>query len=100
MNIKTATQILKRHNKWIRGDENIMEVEPKKLGVAIETIIDKLGNLGDTGDASETSNTKWYVEVVRGMGYLSKDGIIKPAIQINEGGVEKIVAPREDLYSR
>jgi hypothetical protein len=40
MEIKGAIQILKKHNRWRRGeDENGIMVEPKKLGIAIDTIV-------------------------------------------------------------
>lgn len=56
MDIKTATQILKRHNKWRRGDENILPVGPRGLGVAIDTILEKLKNYSDLSHISDFSD--------------------------------------------
>jgi len=44
MEIKEAIEILKQHNKWRRYDGDIdtnpKMISPKKIGVAIETVID------------------------------------------------------------
>ena len=52
MNINTATKILKRHNRWRRGDDGLRMEDPKELGIAIETILSKLKNIGDICDVS------------------------------------------------
>ena len=41
MKLKTAIKILEDHNKWRRGAEIKMQ-EPKDIGIAIETVIDKI----------------------------------------------------------
>jgi hypothetical protein len=46
MNVKIAVQLLKRHNKWRRGDEKIMMVNPETLGKAIDSVVNELENHG------------------------------------------------------
>jgi hypothetical protein len=41
MPLKDAKEILRKHNEWRRGGEGEM-IEPKKLGIAIHTIINSL----------------------------------------------------------
>ena len=41
MKLKKAFKILARHNKWRRGAEIPME-NPTQLGIAIDTILEKL----------------------------------------------------------
>lgn len=40
MTIEQAIEILERHNKWRRGDDEIPETNPKELGEAIDTVVD------------------------------------------------------------
>ena len=40
MKLKTAIKILEDHNKWRRGAETQMQ-EPKTIGIAIDTVINK-----------------------------------------------------------
>lgn len=40
MTIEQAIEILERHNKWRRGDDDIPETNPKELGEAIDTVVD------------------------------------------------------------
>ena len=42
MTLKEATAILKKHNVWRRGDENLAMTEPVKLGEAIDIIVNYL----------------------------------------------------------
>lgn len=44
MSLQEATEILKHHQKWRRGAE-IEQIEPKKLGIAIDVILEKLTKL-------------------------------------------------------
>lgn len=39
MTLKEAIEVLRRHNKWRRGDDSIPMTNPTKLGLAIDTII-------------------------------------------------------------
>ena len=39
MNITEAIKIVKKYNKWRRGDERILHIEPKTLGIAIDVLI-------------------------------------------------------------
>ena len=43
MTLKTAIRVLERHNEWRRGGEGDM-VDPKKLGRAIDVILEHLKN--------------------------------------------------------
>lgn len=44
MKLKKALKILKRHNKWRRSEKipNIPMENPTQLGIAIDTILEKL----------------------------------------------------------
>ena len=42
MTLKEATAILKKHNIWRRGDEDLAMTEPRILGEAIDIIVDYL----------------------------------------------------------
>lgn len=39
MTLKDAIEILRKHNKWRRGDDSVPETNPNTLGLAIDTII-------------------------------------------------------------
>ena len=39
MKLKQAVEILKKHNKWRRGDENITQPAPSQLGIAIDMVV-------------------------------------------------------------
>jgi hypothetical protein len=39
MKLKKAIKILKRHNAWLRGDNNLKTQNPTKLGIAIDTVV-------------------------------------------------------------
>lgn len=39
MTLKEAIEVLRRHNKWRRGDDSVPETNPTTLGLAIDTII-------------------------------------------------------------
>lgn len=39
MKIKDAIEILKKHNRWRRGDETIEQMNPAEIGKAIDTVI-------------------------------------------------------------
>ena len=39
MTVKEAIEILRKHNKWRRGDDSVPMTNPKLLGQAIDTII-------------------------------------------------------------
>lgn len=41
MTLKDAIEVLRRHNKWRRGDDSVPETNPKLLGEAIDTVIKK-----------------------------------------------------------
>ena len=41
MKLSTAIKVLERHNKWRRGGDGDM-VDPKKLGMAIDVILEHL----------------------------------------------------------
>ena len=49
MKIKKAIKVLKKHNKWRRYDSDIGEspkmTDPKKLGIAIDTVVNKFEEL-------------------------------------------------------
>ena len=49
MEIKEAIQVLKDHNAWRRYDGEINQspqmTDPKKLGIAIDTVVNKFENL-------------------------------------------------------
>lgn len=46
MEVKQAIQILKNHNLWRKGeDEELQMTDPKKLGIAIDTVVNKFENL-------------------------------------------------------
>ena len=59
----------------------------------------KLKDHGVIGSVMETAKTMDYVEIVRGSSYMAKDGSLKPALVMVENGIEKLVAPKIDLYS-
>ena len=39
MTLKEAIGVLRRHNRWRRGDDSIPETNPTTLGLAIDTIV-------------------------------------------------------------
>ena len=40
MKLKEAAEILERHNKWRRDNDNQYEmINPKELGIAIDTVV-------------------------------------------------------------
>jgi hypothetical protein len=39
MNTTEAIEVLTKHNKWRRGDDDIEPTDPKQLGIAIERAI-------------------------------------------------------------
>ena len=39
MTLQEAVDILENHNKWRRGDDNIDQTNPTKLGIAIDLIV-------------------------------------------------------------
>lgn len=46
MEVKQAIQVLKDHNKWRKGeDEELQMTDPKKLGISIDTVVNKFENL-------------------------------------------------------
>ena len=53
MKLKEAIQILKEHNLWRRYDGKIGEgpkmIEPEKLGIAIDKVVNKFENLSIYG---------------------------------------------------
>lgn len=50
MEIKEAIQVLKDHNIWRRGeDEELKMTDPKKLGIAIDTVVNEFENLFISG---------------------------------------------------
>ncbi|WP_431471923.1 hypothetical protein I5168_11990 [Nonlabens sp. SCSIO 43208] len=50
MEIKEAIQVLKDHNLWRKGkDETIQMTNPKKLGIAIDTVVNEFENLFISG---------------------------------------------------
>lgn len=53
MELKEAIQVLKDHNNWRRYDGEISEspkmTDPKKLGVAIDTVVNEFENLFISG---------------------------------------------------
>jgi hypothetical protein len=50
MEIKEAIQVLKDHNEWRRGeDETLQMTDPKKLGIAIDTVVNEFENLFISG---------------------------------------------------
>lgn len=53
MEIKEAIQVLKDHNVWRRFDDENSEspemTDPKKLGIAIDTVVNKFENLFISG---------------------------------------------------
>ena len=44
MEIETALIILKRHNRWRRGDESLEMEHPAEVGVAIDTLVEFVEN--------------------------------------------------------
>lgn len=45
MEIKEAIQVLKDHNIWRRcEDEKLKMTDPKKLGIAIDTVVNEFEN--------------------------------------------------------
>lgn len=46
MELKQAIQVLKDHNMWRKGEnEELQMTDPKKLGIAIDTVVNKFENL-------------------------------------------------------
>jgi hypothetical protein len=39
MNITEAIKIVKKYNKWRRGDERLKQPDPKTIGIAIDVLI-------------------------------------------------------------
>lgn len=39
MKLSKAIEILEKHNKWRRGNDDYEMANPKELGIAIETVI-------------------------------------------------------------
>jgi hypothetical protein len=39
MNITEAIKIVKKYNKWRRGDNRIKHVDPQTLGIALDVLI-------------------------------------------------------------
>jgi len=39
MKLKQAVELLEKHNKWRRGDENITQSAPRQLGIAIDMVV-------------------------------------------------------------
>ena len=50
MDVKEAIEVLKHHNVWRRGeDESAIMTNPKRLGIAIDTVIIEFENLFISG---------------------------------------------------
>ena len=50
MEIKEAIKVLKHHNVWRKGDdENAIMTNPKRLGVAIDVVVNEFENLFISG---------------------------------------------------
>lgn len=49
MKIKKAIKVLKKHNKWRRGDDSIEMTDPKTLGIALDTAIEFLEQSKENG---------------------------------------------------
>lgn len=59
MNKEKVIEILKTHNKWRRGNENIEMLNPKEIGQAIDFAIKYLESTKkcECNDNSKSSNT-------------------------------------------
>ncbi len=44
MTIQQAIRILELHNKWRRGDGRIKQIDPKRLGIAIDLLTSTMTN--------------------------------------------------------
>lgn len=50
MKLTESIQVLKNHNKWRRGEDDTLEMtDPKKLGIAIDTVVNEFENLFISG---------------------------------------------------
>ncbi|AGO49645.1 hypothetical protein Phi13:2_gp035 [Cellulophaga phage phi13:2] len=66
MKIKEAIQVLKDHNIWRKGEnEEVQMTDPKKLGVAIDTVVNKFENLfiSDVTQCEATKTTNKIEEI-------------------------------------
>lgn len=45
MTLKEAIEVLEHHNRWRRGDDDLEMIDPKKVGVAIDTALHLLKEL-------------------------------------------------------
>ena len=48
MKLKTAIKTLELHNRWRRGDEKIKMIDPKKIGEAIDLVLDEVKKIHNT----------------------------------------------------
>jgi len=67
MDIKTATEVLKRHNKWRRGDDNYPMAEPRVLGEAIDLVLEHLQTAEYKPIKIETQKIEGIVESIEAM---------------------------------
>jgi hypothetical protein len=54
--IKSAVNILRRHNKWRRGDDTIEPTDPTTLGIALDAIIEYFDNISTVPDMPNTND--------------------------------------------
>jgi len=44
MELKTAIELLEKHNQWRRGDDTIDMADPELLGMAIDLVLNQVKN--------------------------------------------------------